>query len=38
VQLVASTLPTTVTAVLGLTVSPIANAAGGLTVRVAGRL
>jgi hypothetical protein len=37
VQLIATTLPATLAAVLGLTVSPIANAAGGLTVRVAGR-
>lgn len=36
-QIVATTLPTTATALLGLTVSPIQNAAAGLTVRVTGR-
>lgn len=36
-QIVATTLPTTLTAVVGLTVSPLANAAAGLTVRVTGR-
>jgi hypothetical protein len=36
-QLVATTLPTTATALLGLTVSPITNAAANLTVRVIGR-
>jgi hypothetical protein len=37
-QLVSTTLPATVTALLGLTVSPIQNASSGLTVRIAGRL
>lgn len=36
-QIVATTLPTTLTALQGLAVSPLANAAGGLTVRVVGR-
>jgi hypothetical protein len=36
-QIVATTLPTTLTALQGLAVSPLANAAGGLTVRVTGR-
>jgi hypothetical protein len=36
-QIVATTLPTVATSLLGLTVSPLANAASGLTVRVIGR-
>lgn len=36
-QIVASTLPTTSLALLGLVVSPLSNAAAGLTVRVTGR-
>jgi hypothetical protein len=36
-QLVATTLPTVATALLGLTVSPISNATSGLPVRVVGR-
>lgn len=36
-QLVATTLPTVATALIGLTVSPFASAASGLSVRVVGR-
>lgn len=36
-QIVATTLPTTVAALSGLVVSPVQNAAAGLTVRVTGR-
>lgn len=36
-QLVSTTLPATVTALVGLTINPVANAAGNLTVRVTGR-
>jgi hypothetical protein len=36
-QIVATTLPTTATALLGLTISPLQNAAAGLSVRVIGR-
>jgi hypothetical protein len=36
-QVTATTLPTISTALLGLVISPINNAAGGLTVRVVGR-
>lgn len=37
-QIVATTLPTTLAALGGLVVSPIQNAAAGLTVRITGRL
>lgn len=37
-QVVANTLPTTATALLGLVVSPIANPGAGLTVMIVGRL
>lgn len=36
-QIVATTLPTTVAALSGLVVSPLQNAAAGVTVRVSGR-
>lgn len=37
-QIVATTLPSTVTAIQGLVVSPIANPGAGLTVMIVGRL
>ncbi len=36
-QVVPTTLPSTLTAIGGLTVSPVTNVAGGITVRVTGR-